>query len=397
MNFQFRYILAILLLVFQFNGIWADSLRVSVLTCSPGTDVYAHFGHTAIRVMEYEAGHDVVFNYGCFDYTENMFIYKFIKGETDYVLEIEDASFFFMRYENMGVQIDEQVLNVSDTEKQTLVHLLVQNLKPENKQYRYNYLYDNCTTRARDMIERAMTEEIEYDKLPVKLTAREELAQTLDQADWLRFGINLLLGHEIDDKNFGQRNQMFIPSHYMDELDSAYMVMDDGTRKPLVSSHTVILNSRPEMAEEKTTLTPTLCLSLLLILSLIFDMYDIGNRCVSYWFDIVLSLLQGLSGLLISFLFFFSVHPAVDSNWLIVILNPIYLLYAVYLLWAYNKRKSRVLTTANMVVLTLFSIMMFFVPQTFDTPTSLLVIILMLRSVSVHVTEMRIDRKVKNK
>ncbi len=377
------------------SGAWADSLRVSVLTCSPGPDAYAHFGHTAIRVTNYDREQDIVFNYGCFDYNEHMFIYKFIKGETDYLLEAETALFFFHRYTKMGIQVEEQVLNITQNEANTLLTLLAQNLQPENKEYRYNYLYDNCTTRARDMIEKSLTEELVYKKKNITLTARNELHENLEKAHWLKFGIDLVLGQELDDKKFDKRHQMFIPSHYAAELDSAYVISDDGTRRPVISTHEIVVEANPTFAEKSTIFTPTNILAIIFIVVLYVSIMDFINKKITFWVDILLSMAQGLAGIIVAFLFFFSEHPGVDSNWLVIILNPLYIVYAVYLIYCMTKEKRNILASVNLAVMVVFSILVIFVPQSFDVPTLILVLILLIRSISVNATEMRIARKIK--
>lgn len=133
-----------------------DSLEVSLLTCSPGDIAYTMYGHSAIRVHNITTGKDVVFNYGMFNLDEDNFVYKFVKGETDYVLGAEPADFFFGRYARKGESITEQVLNFTQAECWRIFEYISINIRPENRTYRYNWLYDNCTTRARDMIERAV-------------------------------------------------------------------------------------------------------------------------------------------------------------------------------------------------------------------------------------------------
>lgn len=389
-----KYIYTIILLsLLCICGARADSLRVSVLTCAPGPDAYAHFGHTALRITNFDTQKDIVFNYGCFDYTGSMFVYKFIKGETDYLLGAERLDFFLWRYQMMGIQVDEQVLNISQQEAANLARLLSINLLPENVEYRYNYLYDNCTTRARDMIETAITEEIVYQKEPIALTAREELHESLGKADWLRFGIDLVLGQKLDDKDFDKRHQMFIPSHYEAELDSAFKVSEDGKRESLISEKYVILEANPNAVEQPTSITPMMLFCILFLIAGYFSIRNWANRKQTFIIDIILSGLQGVAGIIVSFLFFFSEHPTVDSNWLVIIFNPLYLAYAAYLTYCMQKKKQNILASAIMAVYVVFFVIMIVVRQSFDTETYILAFTLLLRAISVYMTEERIKRK----
>ena len=125
-------------------------LRFALLTCTPGTDAYAHFGHTAIlKVSEQQP---TVYNYGCFDATQKYFLFNFIAGNTNYLLEDEPLLYFLQRYSQMGNGVTLQLLNLKDSENERLSELLAENMQTENQTYLYNWLYDNCTERALDII-----------------------------------------------------------------------------------------------------------------------------------------------------------------------------------------------------------------------------------------------------
>lgn len=131
-----------------------DSIQFSLLTCAPGNEIYALFGHTAIRYQNFSRGVDLVFNYGMFSFNTPHFVYRFVKGETDYQLGITPYPYFESEYAFRGSSVYQQVLNLTYSEKMSLLKLLQDNYLPENRIYRYNYFYDNCTTRARDQIKR---------------------------------------------------------------------------------------------------------------------------------------------------------------------------------------------------------------------------------------------------
>ena len=130
----------------------SESMQISLLTCSPGKVAYEKFGHTAIRIFDPAQVVDVVFNYGVFSFETNNFYYKFIKGETDYMLGAAQTADFLAAYALRNSSVTEQVLNLTQKEKEKLVEMLTVNYQPENRSYRYNFVYDNCSTRARDVI-----------------------------------------------------------------------------------------------------------------------------------------------------------------------------------------------------------------------------------------------------
>ena len=138
-----------------------DSIQFSLLTCSPGTEIYSLFGHTAIRYQNYTQNKDIVFNYGMFSFSSPNFIYRFVKGETDYQLGVNDFRSFEAEYMFRGSSVYQQILNLTYEEKLKLQNLLFTNYLPQNRVYRYNYFYDNCTTRARDQIEKCIDGDVE--------------------------------------------------------------------------------------------------------------------------------------------------------------------------------------------------------------------------------------------
>ena len=133
-----------------------DSIRLSLLTCAPGEEIYSLFGHTAIRYENPSQGIDAVFNYGLFSFNTPNFIFRFSLGETDYQLGVTDYEHFAAEYAFYGRSVWQQTLNLTDEEKTKLIQLLQENYRPENRVYRYNFFYDNCATRPRDKIEESI-------------------------------------------------------------------------------------------------------------------------------------------------------------------------------------------------------------------------------------------------
>ena len=356
-------------------------LRFSLLTCTPGTDVYAHFGHTAILMDDGATGRAVVYNYGCFDSSQDHFVMNFVKGDTNYMLEEEPLQFFLWRYGQMGNGVTEQQLNLTASEALRLKALLAENVKPVNQTYLYNWLYDNCTERARDIIEQAVEGQIVYEGQERTVTARQMLHEKLVAAPWLRLGIDLLLGQEIDTLA-PRRLQMFIPNAYQAEIDSATIVAADGTRRPLVSQSRLLLAESSRNREVPSPFKPAVMFGLLLAGILLQSAYDIMHRKLTLWLDVALHTVQGLAGVLIAYLFCFSKHPAVDSNWQVILLNPLFLGYAIWLAVVTLKGKTNTLATANLAVTAVFLLLMLAVPQSFNPSVWLVALILLARAIT---------------
>ena len=358
-----------------------DSLSVSVLTCTPGVDLYAKFGHTALRVQNHTTQRDVVFNYGCFDGTANDFALKFMLGQTDYLLEAEPYVHFVERYGYMGNGVTEQVLNLSQEESMQLVYLLLENIQPAHQQYRYMWLYDNCTERARDMVERAVNGKIVYLRAPQEQTIRQMLHQCLEQDAWTDFGIDMILGAEID-QPVDKRIQMFLPAFYSNEVSEAQIERADGSKVPYLTATHQILTDTNESQPTPFLLSPLFVFALLLAASILLFIYEWKHGQYVLWLDVPMHIAQGLAGIIVAFLFFLSEHPAVDSNWLVVVFNPLPLFYAVWLIYCHHQQKQNKLSYINMAVLVIFIVSMAFCPQTFNPAMWLVVLSLFVRSLS---------------
>lgn len=343
----------------------ADSIRFSLLTCAPGTEIYSLFGHTAIRYENYTRRIDVVFNYGMFSFNTPNFIFRFVAGETDYQLGITPYSYFEAEYAMRGSSVYQQVLNLTQSEKERLLTILENNYLPENRIYRYNYFYDNCTTRARDKIEECIEGKVVYpDSLSGK-SYRSIVHEFTAGSPWDEFGVDLCLGAEAD-KEINKRQQMFSPFYMKYYASNAYIVDAGGTRRPLILGETKIVDVEPEEVQPGFILPPLMCGALFLALCVVMAWGQWKTQRIWWGWDIVLYGLQGLAGCIIAFLFFFSVHPTVGSNWLLILFNPIPLLYLPFMVYKAVKRKKDYYHVGNMVYLTLFITILPFCGQEFN-------------------------------
>ena len=327
----------------------ADSVHVSLMTCAPGPAVYEQYGHTAIRYEDSSRNLDIVFNYGMFSFNTPNFVRRFVKGETDYQLGIAPYPYFEMEYAERGSSVYQQELNLTEAEKQRLFQLLEENYLPQNRTYRYNFFYDNCTTRARDMVERAVEGTVVYPETGQEgatgvnrhLSFRQLVHLHTSSTLWNQFGIDLLLGADADD-SISRRQQQFAPLLLMHDLRGA-MIQRGDTLVPLVKKETKVVDMDPVQfpepdfnTEEVDSLlpagswngfTPWTASLLFLIIYIGIGVYSIRSRRVLWWADLVLYLVQGVAGCVVGMLYFFSTHPTVGSNWLVFVFNPLPLLY----------------------------------------------------------------------
>jgi len=304
-----------------------DSVEISLLTCAPGQEVYTAFGHTAIRVNDMrEGGRDLAFNYGMFSFKKKFFVLRFIFGLTDYELGCYPTGLFFEDYAKHGRQVIEQVLNLTDEEKTALVNALWDNYKEENRTYRYNYFYDNCTSRARDIIEKNVQGRIDYHFDEERKTSYREMVHQYNvKSEWERFGEDLLLGVKADFKT-DNRQQQFLPINLENDFSRATITGNDGTIRPLVAKANQVVPSGVSVLSKGFVFSPMECAIILLLCTLIITFADWKKKKASYWYDALLMLATGIAGIIITAMIF-SQHPTVSFNLLIVILNPLPLFF----------------------------------------------------------------------
>jgi hypothetical protein len=348
----------------------SDSVRVSLLTCAPGSEIYSLFGHTALRYENPAKGEDWVFNYGLFSFDTPNFVYRFVKGETDYQLGVIPYRYFEGEYAMRGSSVYQQELNLTDKEKENVIRLLRENYLPANRVYRYNYFYDNCTTRARDKVEQGLEGKVVYPESEKMCSFRSIVREYTAGHEWSAFGIDLCLGSEADEP-IDERKQMFSP-FYMLEYARGAMIHRADTIVPFVKEEKLLLDfsSKDEGVFEKdediSLPSPWACALIWWVLTFVVTALGIKNGKVYWLWDILLFGAQGLAGCIIAFLFFFSIHPTVGSNWLLMILNPLPLLYMPFMIYKAIKGKTDVFHVINTMVLLLFIILMPIVQQKFN-------------------------------
>lgn len=358
-----------------------DSVRFSLLTCSPGPQVYELFGHTAIRYQNFSKDIDWVYNYGIFDFDAPGFVWRFVLGETDYMLDVVSYKYFHWAYSSRGSEVYEQQLNLTKQETFALSQALQRNMRPEERVYRYNYFYDNCTTRARDRIEDALHNPVVYTEKENGLTYREWVHRCTQNHPWTTFGIDLCLGSEAD-VPIDARQQMFLPANLMRAFRSAYLSSEaEANKASLVASEHVLIPGKPSPAESSFPLSPLQVALSILILTLLFMALEFRIKKILWGWDLFLFALQGITGCVISLLFFFSVHPTVGSNYLVILLNPLPLFYLPFMLYHIKKGRKDPYDAVNIAVLTLFISFLWLIPQKIDLVIVPLALSLLLRSV----------------
>ncbi|MED9996610.1 MAG: DUF4105 domain-containing protein [Paludibacteraceae bacterium] len=324
-----RFILTIYILLGMLGALQATTFvgypispqqtQISLLTCSPGELIYELFGHTAIRVTDPTHGIDFTVNYGLFSFDQPHFVYRFVRGKTDYMVGVSYTSSFVKSYKERGSTVTESILNLTEQEKADLISRLDENLLPENREYRYNFIYNNCATKVRDMIETSLNRKISYPTHVDYYSFREAIMLYTENAPWSQLGFDLCLGKGAD-KNTTQRELLFLPEMLGNTYASA-SVTDSIGKVPLCTrTHTLTAG----VSEDSSSwFSPTLCAYLLLLFALYASFFLRKHKVWLEVFDIVIFTINALGGCIILFLILYSQHPFTGQNYNILWMNPL--------------------------------------------------------------------------
>lgn len=299
-----------------------DSVEVSLLTCQPHDEVYSLYGHTALRWHDLHKGKgDIAFNWGVFDFKKPHFVARFVFGLTDYELGGFPYQYFKQEYRRWGSMVTEQVLNLTAAEKQKLQQALEENLRDENRIYRYNYFYNNCTTKARDIIEKCIDGRLEYaEREDYSPSYRDMVHLMTERNPWARFGNDVLLGIKAD-QTASRQEQEFLPNNLMYDFDHA-QIYTNGNYRPLVKEHRIGEPPGVQIQQSAFPLTPWQSGMMIVAIGLlIFAVEWKMKRSFLVW-DLLLMVTTGVFGIVLT-LMLFSQHPTVSLNLQILLLNPL--------------------------------------------------------------------------
>lgn len=312
----------------QSGTITADPLSVSLLTCAPGADLYSSFGHTAIRIQDHLLHTDYVFNYGTFQFDQPNFYLKFIRGKLEFMLSIAPFEDFIYEYQQTQRSVTEQVLHLTAGQKQQILDFLKDNYQPAKRFYKYDFLYDNCATRIRDILfGKIKSVDINGKIVPDHTSFRDLIYHYLDKAGqpWSKLGIDILLGSRIDiavDNN----TAMFLPDYLSAGVDSA-----------IISQHNYV-QSKAKIVDLPTAITPSgkylplilisaVCILLLLVYYLLRK-----SPKQQLILDSLLLYITGLFGALLLFMWLGTDHQACKDNYNLIWAMPLNLI-AGFFIW----------------------------------------------------------------
>tara|TARA_R110002050_G_scaffold69507_12_gene150471 strand:- start:3637 stop:4821 length:1185 start_codon:yes stop_codon:yes gene_type:complete len=296
--------------------------QISVLTCGSGSDLYTTFGHSAFRIQDPTQGIDWVYNYGTFNFDPPMFYVEFAMGKLYYSLSKQNMPNFLYAYEMENRWVKEQLLQLTPTEKNKLFQYLENNYRPENRDYKYDFFFNNCATKIGDVLQESLGKNLNFKEghLEKNYTFRQLIHQNLTTNSWSSFGIDLALGAVID-RTATIKEHMFLPIYVMEQLGNTTL-----SEHHLVNRERSILTTVKKKGKEYFLASPLFWILAMLLFVLTITYIDFKNNVRSRVIDSILFFVTGLAGALLIFLWFFTDHTATANNFNILWVFPLNLI-----------------------------------------------------------------------
>lgn len=356
----------------------SDQSKISVITLGPWQgELYTAFGHSAFRVHDPVNNIDDAYNYGVFDFNQPNFYLNFAKGYLYYKLGVHNYKEFEYYYIYHNRYIHEQVLNLTPAQKQKLYNYLEWNARPENQHYRYDYFFNNCATKIRDVVQTVFQDSVHFDGSYIKTdyTIRELTDPYLEYQPWGDLGIDIGLGLRID--------QQATPSEYMflpDYVESGFAhatIKNKHETAPLVAQRISIYESQPE-SFSKGVIQPVYVFSFLLVIAALITYQDFKKKKLTLAFDVFFFFVLGFIGVLLALLWIATDHDSSAKNLNLLWALPTHVIAVIAFIWQPKWLKHYFLIVAILSVMLLLSWPV--LPQNLNSTLTLLVLVAALRS-----------------
>lgn len=374
-------VLVTLLFLFPAAKAQNDSINAYLLTCEPGKAIYELYGHTAIWIEDSATGTDLVFNYGLFDFNTPHFVWRFTLGKTDYILGATRMRSFLREYSERGSEVFAQPLNLTQDETRRLYALLIDNSRVENRVYRYNFLFNNCATMALDKIQESVNGTVTYPQPDSVLTFRDILTEHTKVRPWSEFAVDLIIGAG-GDRPVGYRQEAFAPLHLKQLAQDAVITDTAGVERPLVLPYLRLVNPSHGVDFGTPVFTPLQVMWMLFMLVLLLTLIGWYRNKPYLLIDILLFGAQGVAGIIVALMYFFSEHPTLDTNWLVICLNPLPLIFLPFAIRKIRKGRLSIFMVYQCLVSTAFLLFLPAIPQTIEPAVMILIGAFALRAFS---------------
>ena len=372
------------ILIFSFTFFYSftikgdDNIEFSIITIGPYEDeLYSAFGHSGIRYIDKINNIDLFYNYGVFDFDQPDFYLNFLNGRLLYMVGKYNYQTVESFYINQNRYIKEQVLNLNDSEKKIIFDYLEQNIQPENRTYLYNYVYNNCATKIRDILFTVYGERITFKDTSDNKTIRSLMDIYLKNNKWGDLGIDICLGIEID-KKASYSEEMFLPEYLFNNLEGSFL--DENIK---LISKTNIINSNSTVIN-KNIFQPKYIFLLFLTICIILSFRQIKYSLRYIYFDFSVLLASGIVGTLLIYLWFFTDHLS-SFNYNLIWAVPFNVIFSFLFIFNFKSILTRWYIIINSVILFSLLILWSFLPQNLNDILILFVLGMLLRMLSNYV------------
>ncbi len=325
-----------------------DSLNInrytiSLLTCGVGNELYATFGHSALRVIDNVEQTDFTYNYGMFNFEEPNFYLKYVQGKLMYYGDKQNTNYFLSQYIQDQRSVIEQVLNLDSIGTRNIINALNENLKEENKYYKYDFLFNNCSTKIRDLLKQALGNNFVYNTTMPKdsITFMQLLDTYLKNVHWERVGIDLILSSKVNNK-MTNAESMFLPNWLMYNLDKATY----NGKVAIINKTTLLQDGQNIPPQTNTARWLFLALSIL-----VAGIGLLKNKKLAHSIDTIVFSSVGILGIFFLFMWFGTDHVETNHNLNMLWALPTHIAFG--FLSAKNKLKKYAFITCIITILSI--------------------------------------------
>ena len=312
---KYTFLLFFLLIFKSFQGQVQLSVysEISIVTAGSGTELYEAFGHSALRVKDPMLQLDLIYNYGMFDFNQPNFYSNFVKGKLLYSLGRYPFEYFLISYQQDKRWVKQQVLNLTQNEKQAFFTYLENNALPQNSDYLYDPYFDNCATKLRDITVSILKNKLDFndENLPKNQSFRQLMNHEIPWNSWGSFGINVALGSKLDQKTTLEET-MYLPKYVYKIFKNSKITLN-GKSENLVKKEEILLDFE-DLSPKNSVFSPFLIFLLFSIMGVYITISDVKENKRTKWLDVTIFASTGIIGILIMFLWFFTNHSTTPNN-----------------------------------------------------------------------------------
>jgi len=354
----------------------AANTEIYLITCGPGTETYSIYGHSALRIVMPGEKIDRVYNWGLFDFDTPHFAWNFAKGRLNYMVGGTSMNSFMREYLSEKRYVISQKVNLTPEEIARLISLINENLKPENISYKYDFFYDNCSTRIRDLLEKAVGNKLIYppSEAGKDPTFRNLINKYQQNFSWLNFGVDILIGAPADKKALF-RDRMFLPVEMQKGLSEA-LVNRDNKMTPLLQSPELLLDYETPVLRSNLFNSPSMAFTLFFIVVVLLTSSSKRKKLVNI-VDITVFSIFSILAVMMIFFNFFADHQQTKMNLNIIWLNPLLIICLIMLIL---KKAGTIWFRMVFFITAAFLAIMYFLPQGFNLASIPLILIVLVRS-----------------